>query len=162
MNLDAFSLYWILVAAGFFLIAVEIFIPGGFLGAIGVFAIIGAGLLGFNVFGIQGGLLSGLGLFVGGTLFLGLWIKYAPKSFMGKWFTLQEDGRDFKSYDDSQKPLVGKIGHAHSDLRPSGIALIEGQKVDVVSEAGFIEHGTPVKVMEVTGNRVVVRAIEAA
>ncbi|MGA1194307.1 MAG: NfeD family protein [Kiritimatiellia bacterium] len=161
MNLDAQSLYWILVAAGFFLIAVEIFIPGGFLGAIGVFAIIGAGVVGFNVFGAQGGLLSGLGLFIGGTIFLGLWIKYAPKSFFGKWFTLQEDGRDYKSFDDSQQVLVGKNGHAHSDLRPSGIALIEGKKVDVVSEAGFVEHGTPLKVIEVVGSRVVVRAIEA-
>lgn len=160
MNLDANSLYWALVAGGFLLIAAEIFIPGGFLGAIGVLTIIGAGVTGFSAFGAQGGLLSALGLFVGGTIFLGLWIKYAPKSFFGKWFTLEADGRDYKSFDDSQKPLIGKSGHAHSDLRPSGIALIEGQKVDVVSEAGFVEHGTPIKVIEVTGSRVVVRAIE--
>lgn len=157
MSGEFFNLYWVLVTAGLLLIAVEIFIPGGILGVIGVMALVAAGILGFIVFGVQGGLLSALGLFVGGTLFLALWIKYCPGSFLGNWFTLKEDGKDFKSYDDSQQWLNGRTGTAHSDLRPAGIALIDGKKIDVVSEAGFVVRGSPVKVIEVTGNRVVVR-----
>ena len=34
MNMEMFSLYWVLVASGFVLIAAEIFIPGGILGVI--------------------------------------------------------------------------------------------------------------------------------
>lgn len=157
MSADLFNLYWVLVAAGFVLIAMEIFIPGGILGVIGVFALLIAAVIGFPVFGPRGGFYSGLGLLVGGTLFLALWIKYCPRSFLGKWFTLQEDGRDYKSFDDSRNSLVGKTGTAHSDLRPSGMAMIEGQKVDVVSEAGFIAHGAPIRVIDVVGSRVVVR-----
>jgi membrane-bound ClpP family serine protease len=158
---DLFTLYWILVAAGFLLIAAEIFIPGGILGVIGIFALLGAGMTGFAVFGAKGGLFSALGLFVGGTLFLALWIKYCPTSFLGKWFTLKEDGREYKSYDDSRMPLLGKEGAAHTDLRPAGIATINGERIDVVSEAGFITKGSAVKVIEVAGNRVVVRQLEA-
>jgi len=162
MSGDLFNMYWILAAAGFVLIAAEIFIPGGILGIIGVISIIAAGIVGFSVFGLKGGFLSGLGLFVGGTVFLALWIKYCPRSILGRWFTLQEDGREFKSFDDSNQVLTGKSGVAQSDLRPSGMALIEGQKIDVVSEAGFIPHGSPIKVIQVVGSRVIVRQVEEA
>lgn len=152
--------YIALVGGGFVLIAAEIFIPGGILGIIGVIALLIAGLLGFSVFGLSGGLLSAIGLLIGGTVFLGLWVKYCPKSFFGRWFTLKEDGRDFKSYDNHLDALLGQAGTAHTDLRPSGIALIGQQKIDVLSEAGFVTRGTPVKVIQVAGNRVVVRALE--
>lgn len=160
---EMLTLYWVLIAAGFILIAAEIFIPGGILGVIGVFALLAAGITGFGVFGAQGGFLSALGIFVGGTLFLSLWIKYCPTSFLGKWFTLQEDGSEYKSFDDpARQVLVGKAGTAHTDLRPAGIVDIEGQRIDVVSEAGFIIKGSPVKVIEVAGSRIVVRQVDAS
>ncbi|HMP90564.1 MAG TPA: NfeD family protein [Kiritimatiellia bacterium] len=160
MSGDLFNLYWILVSAGFFLIAVEIFIPGGILGSVGVVSILAAVVVGFNVFGPTGGLYSSFGLLFGGVIFFGLWVKYCPKSRLGKWFTLEEDGREYKSYDNHYQTYLHKSGVAQSDLRPAGIAIIDKQKVDVVSEAGFIPHGSPVKVIQVTGNRIVVRQIE--
>lgn len=159
MNPDL-TTYIALVGGGFVLIAAEIFIPGGILGVVGVIALLIAGLLGFSVFGLSGGLLSAIGLLIGGTVFLGLWVKYCPQSFFGRWFTLKEDGRDFKSYDNHLDALLGQSGVAHTDLRPAGIALIGQQKIDVLSEAGFVTRGTPVKVIQVAGNRVVVRATE--
>lgn len=160
MNLDSFTLYWILVAAGFTLIAAEIFIPGAVLGIVGVLSLMSAAILGFSVFGAKNGMLSAGGLLVGGAIFLYLWVKYCPTSFLGKWFTLQESGKEFKSFDDSMNALAGKSGTAHTDLRPSGIALIEGNKVDVISEAGFISRGAGIKVIQVVGSRVVVRQLE--
>jgi membrane-bound serine protease (ClpP class) len=154
MNPDL-TTYIALVGGGFVLIAAEIFIPGGILGIAGVIALVIAGLLGFSV-----GLLSAIGLLIGGSIFLGLWVKYCPKSFFGRWFTLKEDGREFKSYDNHLDPLLGQSGIAHTDLRPAGIALIGQQKIDVLSEAGFVTKGTQVKVILVSVNRVVVRAIE--
>jgi membrane-bound serine protease (ClpP class) len=151
--------YAMLVGAGFVLIAAEIFIPGGILGVIGVIALLAAAVVGFGVFGVSGGLISAIGLLIGGTIFLALWVRYCPKSFFGKWFTLTEDGREFKSFDEHLAVLLGKTGTAHTDLRPAGIALIENQKYDVMSESGFIDRGTPIKVIHAAGNRVVVRAI---
>lgn len=149
--------YVMLVGAGFALIAAEIFIPGAVLGIIGTLCLVVAALYGFFVFGLTGGLASAFGLLIGGAIFLGLWVKYCPQSFFGKWFTLKEDGKEFKSFDNHLAALQGQSGVAHTDLRPAGIALIDNQKIDVLSEAGFVTKGTPVKVIQVTGNRVVVR-----
>jgi membrane-bound serine protease (ClpP class) len=54
--------------------------------------------------------------------------------------------------------LVDATGEAISDLRPSGFARFAGRRVDVVSRGELIPAGTPVRVLRVDGNRVVVRA----
>ena len=56
--------------------------------------------------------------------------------------------------------LVGRIGETRSDLRPAGIAVIDDMRVDVVSEGGFIDKGTPVRVVTVDGPRVIVTRTE--
>ena len=43
--------------------------------------------------------------------------------------------------------LIGKEGSAATVLRPSGKVLIDGEMYDGVSESGFIEKGTPIKVI---------------
>ena len=55
--------------------------------------------------------------------------------------------------------LLNRSGTAFSTLRPSGKAQIDGQLVDVVTEGEFIDPGTAIEVVEVTGNRVVVRSV---
>ena len=42
-------------------------------------------------------------------------------------------------------------------LRPSGTALIDGERLDVVSEGDFVEPGQKVRVVKVEGLRIVVR-----
>ena len=54
---------------------------------------------------------------------------------------------------------AGMRGVASSVLRPAGRAVIDGNYVDVVSEGPFIEAGNPVEVVEVRGNRIVVRQV---
>ena len=56
--------------------------------------------------------------------------------------------------------LVGKLGTAITDLRPSGTALFDDERVDVVSESEWITEGTRVKVVSAEGYRHVVRPIE--
>lgn len=57
------------------------------------------------------------------------------------------------------RELIGKEGTARTDLRPSGSAEIEGRRYNVVSEGGFMDEGTRLRVVEVRGNRVVVEAV---
>lgn len=57
-------------------------------------------------------------------------------------------------------PLVGKEGVAQSELRPAGVASIEGRRVDVVADGAFIPAATRVRVIAVEGNRVVVRKVQ--
>jgi membrane-bound serine protease (ClpP class) len=55
--------------------------------------------------------------------------------------------------------LLNQIGEAFTDLRPSGKANIQEQRVDVVTEGVFLEKGDPVKVIKIQGQRIVVRKI---
>jgi len=53
--------------------------------------------------------------------------------------------------------VVGDEGVAITPLRPSGKALFHGKPVSVVTEGDFLEEGERVVVIEVSGNRIVVR-----
>jgi len=52
--------------------------------------------------------------------------------------------------------FVDMIGKAVTDLRPAGMAEINSQRVDVVTDGEYIEADTPIIVTGVTGNRIVV------
>ncbi len=55
--------------------------------------------------------------------------------------------------------LIGMRGTAITDLRPSGTALFDDKRIDVVSESEWITRGTLVKVISTEGNRHIVRSI---
>ena len=52
----------------------------------------------------------------------------------------------------------GQVGIAESDLRPVGLARFGDERVDVISEGGYVAAGTRVRVLHVEGARIVVRA----
>ena len=54
---------------------------------------------------------------------------------------------------------LGREGEALTDLRPAGMILFEGRKVDVVTAGELIGKGKRVKVVKVEGNRIVVREV---
>jgi len=54
--------------------------------------------------------------------------------------------------------LVGTRGVAATNLRPAGAAMIDGERRDVVAESGYVDADTPVRVVAVRGNAIVVRA----
>jgi membrane-bound serine protease (ClpP class) len=57
--------------------------------------------------------------------------------------------------------LVGRLGVALSDLRPSGIADIDGERVDVVTSGEYISAGERIEVVRDEGYRRVVRRAAA-
>ncbi|MBK8181178.1 MAG: hypothetical protein IPK67_20320 [Planctomycetes bacterium] len=80
-----------------------------------------------------------------------------PKSPLGKHFVARGLSFDSqKSFDDRDLGLAGQSGVAEGPLRPAGIARIAGRRVDVVTRGELIDHGEPILVLEVSGNRVVV------
>lgn len=145
----------ILLVLGAVLLFLETLLPGIIVGVVGLICLGAAVVLGYRDFGSGGGNLV-LGI-VGAGLVLGTlcWLKFFPESRIARKFVSQgavgELGVD--------KPeLLHATGTALTQLRPSGIADLAGQRVDVVAEAGLIEKGTAVKVVAVEGSRVVVRA----
>jgi membrane-bound serine protease (ClpP class) len=145
-----------LFVVGAVLLILETVLPGMIAGAIGLLCIIAGVVQSYIVFGPQ----TGTGVLVGtlvvlmvGTM---LWMKFFPQTRMGRVFT----SRGTVGNINAERPeLLNQTGSALTPLRPSGTALINGRRVDVVTEGGMIERNTPVKVVGIEGMRVVVRAI---
>lgn len=146
-----------LLAIGLLLIAAEVFVPGGIIGVFGGMALVAAVVAGFFAFGPRGGFLAALLLVLFSGAVLGGWIRLFPRTPMGRKLTLKTDGRDFKSADPSSASLQGHTGRAQTSLHPAGIAVIDGRRIDVVAETGYIAAGADLRVVRVEGNRVVVR-----
>ncbi len=69
----------------------------------------------------------------------------------------RKDGYHSHSTQDGLENLVGRKGVAHTTLRPSGMAMFDGNKIDVVSEGGYIDKNQQVEVVRIEGRRIVVR-----
>lgn len=52
--------------------------------------------------------------------------------------------------------LLGKTGKALTTLRPAGTALIDGERVDVVTDGEYLPNDTEIKVVKIEGARIVV------
>ena len=148
----------LLVVIGFVLIALEVFIIGGVLGVLGGICLLGAGAIGFELYGFTGGMLSLLALMLGTCGFLFTWIRVFPRTKLGKTLTLKQNIDEEKGVD-SRSDLLDQTGTATTDLRPSGLACINDARVDVEAQSGWIDKGTAIQVIQVEGIRVVVRKL---
>lgn len=149
----------ILLVAGLLMIGAEIFIPGAVVGTLGVMSLVAAVMVAFQISQTLGFYVgAGVVLLVGVTVVL--WIKLFPRSSIGRKMTLSEDGSAFKA-SDGHMDLLGKEGVAASELRPAGFATIDGKRYDVVTEGSLIAKGSPLKVVQIAGNRIVVRKPES-
>ena len=151
------EIFFICLLCGILLICAEIFVPGGVLGAVGALALIGAMVTGFMAF--EHGLLVAMGIIILAGVAIVLWIKYFPKSRIGRSMTANVDLGDAEATEEGLTELVGLEGEAMSDLRPAGYARFNGRRIDVVTQGNMLSKGERVKVVEVEGNRVVVRKV---
>jgi membrane-bound serine protease (ClpP class) len=54
---------------------------------------------------------------------------------------------------------AGEIGIARTILRPAGKADFGGRLVDVISDGEFLDAGTPIRILQISGGRVVVEPL---
>ena len=141
-----------LLVIGFVLMFFEVLLPGLVLGACALLSMIASVVVAYmntdygNIFLVI--TLVSLAVFTIGFVY------WFPNSFMGKKLTSTSAVGDL-GIDLSQ--LLNQTGSTYTDLRPSGKAVIGDDRVDVVTEGGFIEKERPIKVVAVEGKRVVVR-----
>ena len=83
-------------------------------------------------------------------------VRVFPSTRVGKKLSLDTDLKESRADDQSLAALKGAEGVADTQLRPAGFATIGGRRVDVVTRGDEIPAGTPVRVVEIEGNRVVV------
>lgn len=142
------------------LIILEMFIPGGILGAFGVISLITTIIL-INKETYQISFI----MLVSIIFFMIIYIL-KRKVFNRKLLFLERFILDARNSSEegfvareSDVNLIGKKLKAYTDLRPSGIAILKNNKIDVVTEGDFIDKGSEIEVVKVEGIRTVVRKV---
>ncbi|MDF1664337.1 MAG: NfeD family protein [Planctomycetota bacterium] len=145
----------LLFAFGVGLVFSEVFIPGGIVGVIGTLLIITAIGAAFVQHGlVEGSVFLTLACLAGFAFFHFAMNKLSLKAEQSREDGASAIGVGFQS-------LLGKSGQVQTVLRPIGTARIDNNPVDVVTRGEWISPGTVIEVIEVEGNRVVVRARES-
>ena len=152
---------------GVILLMIEIFVIPGF-GIAGVLGIL------FMIAGLFFGLVSDFGMtdysilsvaltqlaavFILSAIFIFILSKFLPKSAIWNRLILRDNIASKSGYAARQsfEHLVGVEGVALTTLRPAGAAIIDGQRIDVVTEGDYIDDDSKIIVKAVEGSKVVV------
>jgi len=144
-----------LLIAGVALLLAEVFLPGMIAGVLGVVCLLGAAVVGFAEFGPKVGSLILMAELFAGTVLTILWMRYFPKTPLGKKYIL--DPSTAAHAPTEPEKWLGYEGVALTDLRPAGSARLDGAKVDVITSGEHLESGTAIKVIRVDGPSIFVR-----
>lgn len=150
----------ILFVVGILLIFLELFLPGAISGTLGLAALIASLFLAG-----ENPLHMGVSIFISlciSIILLFIMIKvFDKKMVLFNRMILFETAKKEDGYvsNVNRTDLLGSVGIALTVLRPAGTAVFQSERVDVVSEGGFIEQGAKIKVVKVEGVRIVVREV---
>ncbi|MCS7167658.1 MAG: NfeD family protein [Gemmatales bacterium] len=160
-----------LIVLGLLLLVAEVFIPsGGILFVLALVSlIVGVTMIFFIPESRGGGVFAGLVtvviVFVLVPLVVGVAFYYWPKTPFGKRFILTGPSAEeeplpqaFSERADYSQ-LKGQVGRAMTPLRPSGIVLIQGRRIDAETEGVFVEAGQFVRVVDTRPSYVIVRPL---
>ena len=149
-----------LLVVGLVLFVIEAMIPSfGVIGVTGAIAAIAAVVLAFQT-GPVGGFMFLILAVVGGPFAFFMGFKLLPKMPFGRNFILTGPGDSREqTVDAGVKHLEGKEGVAASMLRPTGIAVVDNERVAVQTEGEIIEKNSRVKVVKIVGNKVFVERV---
>jgi len=149
----------ILFIIGISLIILEMFTTFGFSGFLGVLGII---TLIVNIFitanTIREGIMLTAIFFVIVVILLAVFMTLMSSGRLPQRLVLHSTEAGFSGTEDMQY-LLGKTGTVVNICRPVGNVDFDGVKLDVTTRGDFIEKGTTVEVIEVEGNRIVVRSV---
>jgi membrane-bound serine protease (ClpP class) len=152
----------ILLLVGIILVILETLLPsGGILGILATASLIGAVALGFMQSPETGWLVL-LAVLICVPILVLLGLKALPSTPIGRKMILSghqqdKDARGRAGVDDENFELLkGKSGITITELRPSGIAEIDGKRYSVVSESEMIEPAVEIVVKDVEGNNIIV------
>ncbi|TAN61555.1 hypothetical protein EPN16_02990 [bacterium] len=143
------------VSVGFILLLVELLTPG-----FGITGISGIILLIIGCYSaVKLSLFWGILTILASILLVVGFFKLFSRSFIWKKIRLDSQESKEKGFSSSEdlSGLLNKSGVALTTLRPSGIALIDGKRVDVAAESIFIDKDKKIKVTAVEGNKVTVK-----
>lgn len=149
-----------LFAVGIMLIFLEFFLPGAISGTLGLAALIASLFLaGENPLSI------GISIFISicvSIAMLFIMVKVLRKKIvLFNRMILFDSAKKEDGYvsNVNRTDLIGKEGIALTVLRPSGTAVFNKERIDVVTEGDFIDQNSKIAVVKVEGVRIVVRKV---
>jgi len=147
----------LLQLAGAAVIIAELFLPSA-----GVLSILAVGLIGYSVYIVftafseaAGAVLIGIDMVLLPVAVI-VGIKLIARSPVTLKTSLSRAG-GVTSQSPELETYLDARGRAVSDLRPSGIAVINGRRLDVTTRGEYIERCADVYVSAVRGNQIIVR-----
>ncbi len=152
-----------LFAAGIVLVAVELVVPGGLLGAIAALFFLGGVVTAFLRLGPAGGAVAtGVALLIGAvTLYLEL--VWLPKSRFARRLSMSEtvSGRSQPEIAE-RATVVGREAEALTTLAPSGYVAVDGRRYEAFCQSGHASEGERLRVVDVDTFRLVVTSIKTS
>lgn len=144
----------LLMIAGIICIALEIYLPGGVMGIIGGVILIWSIFEAYRYKTNFGTMLLVCG--VSGSV-AASWFSftYLSKTKEGKKALLMDAKIELP--EDKHKGLEGKTGVTLTDMRPSGLIEIEGERYDAATKGEYVEKGTNIKIISVEADHVYIR-----
>jgi membrane-bound serine protease (ClpP class) len=153
------SLLLFLVGVGF--VIAEFFLPGAIAGIIGLALIIGSIILaGGNVIHMGVSVLIALIVAIVGMVIIMKFFGKNLKLFNKIILTDATDTELGYVSNVNRYELIGKFAESMTPLRPSGTIMHEGERIDAVTEGGYVDRGKMVKIIKVEGSRTVVREMK--
>ena len=144
---------------GIVLLVVEFFMPGfGLSGIAGLLLLAASVVFTWMEHGAYAGLGATVVVLALGSAAVIIFLKSATKGRISRSPLMLHDNLSTDDAADMDKYLY-RTGVTQTVLRPAGIALIDGDRVNVVSAGEYIESGTAIRVEEVEGSRVLVRKV---
>ncbi len=149
----------------YFVLIAEFFLPsGGFLGAVAIAILVAAVSIAFSHSTVAG-LVVVVVVVVTTPLFLVGMLRVWPHTAIGRRMLNRRPGQradatPMRTTSDGTPigQLVGRLGTAKTNLLPSGMVVIDGEKIDAISTGMPIDAGTTVIVTNTDAGRVHVRA----
>jgi len=158
--MKAYLLPVLLQVIGILVIIAEIFIP-----SLGVLTVIALAVLAYSLYIVFTGISTTAGVIFTGVdiilvpFMIVLGIKILAKSPLSLKKELSKQN-GVVSQKEKLETYINVQGESVTDLRPAGMAQINSQRVDVVTDGEYIDAGTPVVVTGVEGNRIIVDRAE--
>jgi membrane-bound serine protease (ClpP class) len=155
------SLVIVLAILGILGILLELHvIPGHFVaGVIGTIALLLAVVLAFG-YGFLSVAIQSLAIAIALSAPM-IWLSWRmlPQSAFARRLVFRTaQGPEYVTSSDYSR-FLNHTGHAASYLRPAGLATVDGERLDVLTEGEFIQAGTPIRVSRVEGARIFVRSL---
>ncbi|MEW8972668.1 MAG: NfeD family protein [Tissierellaceae bacterium] len=149
-----------LFVTGLILLVIEGIVPGfGLPGISGIIFVLVGIILAMNSFGVA--LLSMSIAIIITTIVTMILFKLGFRSNILNSIILTTKHEEQKGYvsTDNKREYLNKEGKTVSGLRPSGFMDIDGERIDVLSDEGYIPVDTLVQVVRVEGSKIFVRRV---